>query len=78
MKKWQKFDTHGIYNEDIKSYVEWLTYGDNNEYFLSRQYYYEGDDIFDFEGDTGYVLINELITEDNTIEDLIKRTKEML
>ena len=73
MKDWNEFDDYMIYNESTKTVIEWTTYGDGPEYFLSQTYEYEND-MFDFEGDK-HTLINEEITPDNTLEDLIERTK---
>lgn len=67
----------GIFvDEKNKEAFEIYTYGDNDEYFISQSYYYK-DDFYNYDGDKS-VLINELITEDNTLEDLIKRTKNMM
>lgn len=77
MSNWQEFDDYMIYNETTKTVVTWTTYGDeNNQYFLSREYEYE-DDIFDDDRDT-FTLINEEVTEENSVESMINRTKEMV
>ena len=64
MNNWKEFDTYMIYDEERKIAVEWTTYGDNGEYFLSQEYEYEND-MFDYEGDK-HILVNEEITSDNT------------
>ncbi len=73
--KWEVLDDYSIHNEETKTIVEWLTYGDNEQYFLSREYIYDGDM---YERENGHVLVNEEITKDITFEDLIEKTKNML
>jgi hypothetical protein len=77
MSKWQEFDDYMIYNEKTKIAIEWCTYGDDeHQYFLSQEFIYD-DSPWDYEGDK-HVLINEEITEDNTFEMLLEKTKGML
>ena len=74
MNEWQEFDDYMIYNEETKETVHWCTYGDNDEYFLSKGYDFEDDFLEELEN-SDYVLINEKIDQDNTLESLIERTK---
>ena len=78
MENWQEFDDYMIYNEENKHVIIWCTYGDETKYFLSQEYFYEGEDFLDenYSEDT-YTLVNEEITEDNTLEILIAKTKDM-
>lgn len=78
MKDWEMFDDYMLYNEKEKRVVYWTTYGDNDEYFLSREYYYENDDFLENDGLDTYVLVNEQITDKVTLSMLINKTKEMV
>ncbi len=76
MKDWQEFDDYMIYNETEKRVIHWTSYGDDKKYFLSKEYTYENDFLEPCGDD--YILINEEVTENNSMESLIKRTKEMI
>ncbi len=73
---WERFDDYMIYNESEKRVIIWRTYGDD-KYFISEEYYYEGDDFLDTEENDMEIIINEKITEENTLTRLIEKTLEM-
>ena len=74
---WEEFDTYMIYNEEEKRTVTWTVYGDNDEYFLSQEYEYHNDCHEEIES-TREILINSEIDENNSLVDLIRRTKNMV
>lgn len=78
MNQWELFDETdegGMYiNESLKKVVRWQLYGDNDQYFLSREGYYENDCCEDdIELDT---LVNRECSPDS-LEALIEQTKDM-
>jgi hypothetical protein len=74
MKDWIECDDM-TYNEKIGVVIEWCVYGDDVKYFLSQEYDFK-DDIYDNESER-FTLVNEEITEENTLEKLIEKTKSM-
>jgi hypothetical protein len=75
-KLWKEVDNYMIYNEITKQVIIWQTYGENPTYFLSQEYYYNNDFLEENDNDR-YTLINEEITKDNTVKEMIERTKNM-
>lgn len=71
---WTKYEDNFYVNEETKEVVSYQTYGDNDEYFLSQQGYYEEDPYEEMEMDT---LVNTNCTPD-TINELIDKTLYMV
>lgn len=77
MTKYEMFDDYLAYNETLKQAVTWTVYGENDKYFLSKVYDFEDDFLEPLE-DSENVLINVLITETDTLESLIEKSKNMV
>lgn len=75
--KCEMFDDYLAYNEDSKQSVEWTTYGDNEEYFLSKTYEFK-DDFLEPIHESDRVLINGKIDKNNTKEKLIEKSLQMV
>ena len=73
-RNWVKYEDSMFVNEITREVVVIMTYGDNEEYFLSQSGYYENDPYEDLELDT---IINHVICNDHTYEILVDKTKDM-
>jgi len=75
--EYEMFDDYLAYNEDQHRVVYWTTYGENNEYFLSKAYDYVEDFLTPLE-DSEFILINVEVTDDLEIDALIEASKQMV